>query len=102
LAISAVPGLGHEENPEAATTSAVIVYVTPTATPRPIVKQPTVVPVVPVVNHALVADPPAGLDPKFKPYPTFLYIPTDAVKRQPLQIVLALHGMGSEGKGFGG
>src|SRR5205814_3154287 len=42
---------------------------------------------------------PAG--PVYEPYPSYIYIPTHAEERQPLQVVLALHGMGGEGKAFG-
>lgn len=39
--------------------------------------------------------------PTFAPFNSYIYIPTHAEERQPLQVVIALHGMGGEGKSFG-
>ncbi|MEP7199309.1 MAG: hypothetical protein ABI874_05780 [Chloroflexota bacterium] len=38
--------------------------------------------------------------PAFKPYAFFVHIPPDASVDQPLQVVVALHGIGGEGKSF--
>jgi predicted esterase len=39
-------------------------------------------------------------EPKLTPFQLFIYIPANAAARQPLQVVIAIHGMGGEGKGF--
>jgi predicted esterase len=45
--------------------------------------------------------PPQAVVPKYLAYNSYLYIPTHAEQRQPLQVMIALHGMGGEGKSFG-
>lgn len=44
---------------------------------------------------------PLAVAPKYAAYKSYLYVPTRAQERQPLQVVIALHGMGGEGKSFG-
>lgn len=39
-------------------------------------------------------------DPSYEPFGSYLYIPSHAQERQPLQVVIALHGMGGEGRSF--
>ncbi len=38
--------------------------------------------------------------PQYKPFAAYTYVPTTASAHQPLQVLVALHGMGGEGKGF--
>jgi predicted esterase len=48
-----------------------------------------------------VPEPPQTVTPRSPVYDSYLYVPTHAGQRQPLQVVIALHGMGGEGESFG-
>jgi pimeloyl-ACP methyl ester carboxylesterase len=99
LAVSAIPTIGHEDSPDAAPIASVVAFTPPLPTPRPVVNKSAPIPVTNVVVDTSI---PARIDPKYKPYPAYVFTPTGASERGPLQVVVALHGMGGEGKSFGG
>lgn len=46
------------------------------------------------------ANTPIAVDARNQPLQIYAYVPSNATARQPLQVVIALHGMGGEGRGF--
>jgi predicted esterase len=76
--------------------------------PQPVAVAVAVPPLSPVLTTtalprdelSLPEPAPLAVAPRYAAYTSFVYIPTRAQERQPLQVVIALHGMGGEGKSF--
>src|SRR5260221_5050713 len=76
----------------------VVAMIVPVAIPAPNLPPAPIAVLGPPVDVSAQEAIPTPAGPVYEPYNSYIYIPTHAEERQPLQVVLALHGMGGEGK----